>query len=205
MLSHSIFFFCTFISIFWLKIYIIILLLGLYILHLYTYHGCDHMVQLCNQCLSPLKFEPRSWQGVIYTCTLTTLCDNACQWLATGWWFSPVSYINKIDHHHITEILLKVANAVGPSWSDIHRPRINIQTESPPHKLWPLIIEGGKTRCDGILTCISGLGLGLWCLTSPSTIFQLYRRLEVSFIGGGNRSTLRKPLTCRKSVTNFIT
>ena len=135
----------------------------------------------------------------------TTLCDKLCRWLATGWWFSPVSYINKTDHHHITEILLKVANAVGPSWSDIHRPRINIQTESPPHKLWPLIIEGGKTRCDGILTCISGLGLGLWCLTSPSTIFQLYRRLEVSFIGGGNRSTLRKPLTCRKSVTNFIT
>jgi hypothetical protein len=69
-----------------------------------------------------------------------------------------------VKHHnpHITEILLKVANAVGPSWSDIHRPRINIQTESPPHKLWPLIIEGGKTRCDGILTCISGLGLGLW-------------------------------------------
>ena len=27
----------------------------------------------------------------------------------------------------------------------------------------------------------------------------------VSFIGGGNRSTRRKPLTCRKSLTNFIT
>ena len=25
----------------------------------------------------------------------------------------------------------------------------------------------------------------------------------VSFIGGGNRSTLRKPPTCRKSLTNF--
>ena len=31
--------------------------------------------------------------------------------------------------------------------------------------------------------------------------FQQY----VSFIGGGNRSTCRKPLTCRKSLTNFIT
>jgi hypothetical protein len=29
--------------------------------------------------------------------------------------------------------------------------------------------------------------------------------VAVSFIGGGNRSTLRKPLTCRKSLTNFIT
>jgi len=27
----------------------------------------------------------------------------------------------------------------------------------------------------------------------------------VSFIGGGNRITRRKPTTCRKSLTNFIT
>ena len=27
---------------------------------------------------------------------------------------------------------------------------------------------------------------------------------DVSFIGGGNRSTRRKPMTCRKSLTNFI-
>jgi hypothetical protein len=29
--------------------------------------------------------------------------------------------------------------------------------------------------------------------------------LAVSFIDGGNQSTVRKPLTCRKSLTNFIT
>ena len=29
--------------------------------------------------------------------------------------------------------------------------------------------------------------------------------MAVSFIGGGNRSTRRKPLICRKSLTNFIT
>jgi hypothetical protein len=29
--------------------------------------------------------------------------------------------------------------------------------------------------------------------------------VAVSFIGGGNRSTQRKPPTCRKSLTNFIT
>jgi hypothetical protein len=45
----------------------------------------------------------------VYLCT--TLCDKVCQWLATGWWFSPgtpVSSINKTDHHDITEILLEV-------------------------------------------------------------------------------------------------
>ena len=49
------------------------------------------------------------------------------------------------------------------------------------------------------------LGLGLWCSRSLSILFQLYRIVEVSFIGGGNWSTLRKPSTCRKSLTNFNT
>ena len=45
---------------------------------------------------------------------------------------------------------------------------------------------------------------GLWSLMPLSTIFQLYRG-GLSFTGGGNRSTRRKPHTCRKSLTNFIT
>jgi hypothetical protein len=59
-----------------------------------------------HQCRSQLKLWVRthSWQGVLDT----TLCDKVYQWLATGRWFSPVSSINKADHHNITEILLKV-------------------------------------------------------------------------------------------------
>jgi hypothetical protein len=43
----------------------------------------------------------------------------------------------------------------------------------------------------------------LWRLTPLSTIFQLYSGIQ--FYGGGNQSTRRKPPTCRKSLTNFIT
>ena len=42
----------------------------------------------------------------------TTLCDEVCQWLAAGLWFSlgtRISSTNKTDRHDLTEILLKVA------------------------------------------------------------------------------------------------
>ena len=46
-----------------------------------------------------------------------------CQWLATGRRFSPgtlVSSTNKTDHHHIAEILLKVAlNTINPNLTHI--------------------------------------------------------------------------------------
>ena len=56
---------------------------------------------------SSCEFKPSLWRDVLDT----TLCDKACQWLATGRWFSPgtqVSSTNKTDCHDITEILLKV-------------------------------------------------------------------------------------------------
>ena len=40
-------------------------------------------------------------------------------------------------------------------------------------------------------------------INNKQTIFQLYR--GISFIGGGNRSTWRKPQTCCKSLINLIT
>jgi hypothetical protein len=64
---------------------------------------------LCIQCLSPLKLWV--WTQLRRGELDTTLCDKVCQWLATGWWFSPgspVSSTNKTDHHDKTEILLKV-------------------------------------------------------------------------------------------------
>jgi hypothetical protein len=55
------------------------------------------------------------------------------------------------------------------------------------------------------LICLQGntRRLRLMVVKVLSTIFQFI--VAVSFIGGGNLSTWRKPLTCHKSLTNFIT
>ena len=63
---------------------------------------------LRNSHLKCCEYKLNLWRGVLDT----TLCDEICQWLATGQWFSPgtlVSSTNKPDHHDITEIFLKVA------------------------------------------------------------------------------------------------
>ena len=53
------------------------------------------------------EFEARSFRGVLET----TLCDQVCQWFATGRWYSPntpVSSTNKTDRHNIADMLLNV-------------------------------------------------------------------------------------------------
>ena len=49
------------------------------------------------------------WVRISIRARCTTLCDKACQWLATDRWFSPGPPPIKTDRHDITEILLNVA------------------------------------------------------------------------------------------------
>ena len=70
---------------------------------------CDRMVVAFTttyaiSALSPLML----WVRISIRARCTTWCDKVCQWLATCWWFPPVSSTNKTDHHDIAEILLKV-------------------------------------------------------------------------------------------------
>ena len=90
-------------------------MLACYIIN-WDHRGGNRMVigftitYVCNQYLSPLKLwvQIALRRGVLDT----TWCDQVCQWLAAGQWFSlgtSVSSTNKTDCHDITEILLKVA------------------------------------------------------------------------------------------------
>jgi hypothetical protein len=54
--------------------------------------------------------------------------------------------------------------------------------------------------------CLSPLMLWVWISIRARCHFQQYFSyiVAVSFIGGGNQRTWKKPLTCRKSLTNVV-
>jgi hypothetical protein len=92
-------------------------------------------------CLSPLTLRVRTllrW-GVLDT----TFCDKFCQWLATGWWFSPVSSTNKTDRHDIFEILLKVTlNIIKQTSLKIIRSfKCTLKKAESTTQQWPLLFE----------------------------------------------------------------
>jgi hypothetical protein len=79
------------------------------------------------------------WVRISMRAKCTTLCNKVCQWLATGWWFSPgspVSSINKTDGQDITEILLKMA--LKPSNKQTNKQTLVILKHCSNRKIIPL-------------------------------------------------------------------
>jgi hypothetical protein len=50
------------------------------------------LLRACNQCLSPLLL----WVRISIMLRCTTLCDEVCQWFATGQWFSPGKFVSDL-------------------------------------------------------------------------------------------------------------
>ena len=82
------------------------------------------------------------------------------------------------------------------------------------HPLWYSCLSRGRGKKDRIMTMRKGTyPCSLWQLSCLVWFYGAERHFQqyfsyivaVSFIGGGNWSTQRKPPTCRKSLTNFIT
>jgi hypothetical protein len=49
------------------------------------------------------------WIRISIRARCTPLCDKVCQWLATGWWFSPGPFLNQpTDDHHIINFDWKI-------------------------------------------------------------------------------------------------
>ena len=126
------------------------------------------------------EFESH-WGGVY---SIQHYLINFCQWLLVGQWFSagtPISSINKTDHHDITEILLKVAlKTVNQS---IHQPYGNLFTEYliiVQHKYINTLWNMHAQRCQ-----FSGLSTNIICklvnsgLDHNVILKELWRELVV--------------------------
>ena len=88
---------------------------------------------LCNQFLSPLMLWV--WISIMARCTI--LCDKVCQRLATGWWFSPASSINKTDCHDI--INWNIVES-GIKQTNIYE----VLSHFVPNVLWSMLLQANK-------------------------------------------------------------
>jgi hypothetical protein len=84
------------------------------------------------------------------------------------------------------------------TWWRLFVPEVRIQytTQSP----YATIMSTSCMKNDMVRRLVVGVMVFKATFNNISAIFVAF-----SFIGGGNRSTRRKPQTCCKSLTNFIT
>jgi hypothetical protein len=137
----------------------------------------------------------------------TALCDQVCRWLVAGQCISlgtPVSSTNKTDHHNITEILLK--SLMHLTFDCLPNGRLKNLTanwNSYKHNfvIW-LTVRLTEDSHNGQSSEYKHTKCGPVSLKDISNLFRLTIWTN---LGGGDQSTQRNALTCRKSPTNLIT
>ena len=114
----------------------------------------------------------------------TTVCNQICRWLATGQWFSPetpVSSINKIDRHDVTEIFLKVA-FVFPKY---HMKYFSVLIY--PEKTWLF--------CTNCWKCFFFDHYGIYIFTKFTIILFFIQKHKKWFISINNKMKIKKNTT----------
>ena len=134
-----------------------------------------------------------SWRGVLNT----TLCDKVCQWLATGWWFSPgtpVSSTNKSDRHELTEILLNTINQPKPpthhNFEKYYFCNYKIGQKSSPEDCFFFLflkrIQINFIFADNVHKCILSTGIyDMIFIVNKILVHSFFHALFITWIGLG--------------------
>jgi len=133
------------------------------------------------------------------------------------WFQSPALFCNLVMQSSTSDIITLIIS----KWSIVKtRNKVNDKIHINQNVLWMQILKSElnilqQTNCNGtidktkiwtILTLISiKLVISEYSYMLKLTYLPRSYIVAVSFIGGGNRRTRRKPSTCCKSLTNFIT
>ena len=136
------------------------------------------------------------WETEAKSIPLTHIHDCLLSWLGTKYYYM----MNMLITFELCNFTCEVEKIIM-TWNYC----LNMVTWTLLHRMLFWVVVLGIQVCIGLKGSVKKIEewvSGFWCLMPLSTIFQ--NIVAVSFIGGGNQSTQRKPPTCRKSFYHIM-